>query len=259
MNSNPDTSRGPFAESETTLYEQGFQSDAPGHQDGQAISVGVLQATSQVSFEDDMGKLPLETRRALVQLLSGPLIDGRRHPKAWDVVLRDELALRSFLHELFLELVLDRDQQVAFLRQVSSTEVDIPILLRRNALSFIETALLLFLRQRLTQADTQGERAVLDLQEMLEHLKAFERSDNVDQARFSKQCDAAVEKAKKLGLVRKLANTEERFEVSPALKLLFPAEEIEMLRRAYEGALEGQNTGGATTEDLQDDDEGADK
>ncbi len=258
MNSNPDISHGLPVNSENTLYEQGIQSEAHAYQNDHAVSMNTLQTTSQVSFEDDMGKLPLETRRALVQLLSGPLIDGRRHPKAWDVVLRDELALRSFLHELFLDLVLDRDQQVAFLRQVSSTEADIPILLRRNTLSFVETALLLFLRQRLTQADTQGERAVLDLQEMLEHLKAFERSDNVDQARFSKQCDAAVEKAKKLGLVRKLANTQERFEVSPALKLLFPAEEIEMLTRAYEGALNGQNAMEAGAGTSQDDNEEAD-
>lgn len=196
-------------------------------------SVAALQATRQQTFENDSGILPLDTRRTLVQLLTGPLIDGRRHTKAWEVVLRDEQVLRSRLHEIFLELVLDRDQQVAFLRQVSREDVDIPILLRRNTLSFIETALLLFLRLRLTQAEAQGERAVVDLQAMLEYLKTFERSDNVDQSRFSKQCDAAVEKAKKLGLLRKLANSDERFEVSPALKLLFPAEEIEQLTQAY--------------------------
>jgi hypothetical protein len=258
MNSNPDTFHGSSNVSEGILDAQDTHLDATGHSDGEAASVDALQVAARVSFAGDMGKLPLETRRVLVQLLAGPLIDGRRHPKAWDVVLRDEVALRSFLHELFLDLVLDRDQQVTFLRQVSSTEVDIPILLRRNTLSFIETALLLFLRQRLTQADTQGERAVLDLQEMLEHLKAFERSDNVDQARFSKQCDAAVEKAKKLGLVRKLANSQERLEVSPALKLLFPAEEIEMLTRAYAGALDGKASDVEAVDDARDEDEGAD-
>ena len=199
-------------------------------------SVPALQATREKIFEGDSGTLPLDTRRTLVQLLTGPLIDGRRHTKAWEVVLRDEQVLRSRLHELFLELVLDRDQHVAFLRQISQEDVDIPILLRRNTLSFIETALLLFLRLRLTQAETQGERAVVDLQAMLEYLKTFERSDNVDQSRFSKHCDAAVEKAKKLGLLRKLANSDERFEVSPALKLLFPAEEIEQLTKAYAAA-----------------------
>lgn len=257
MNSNSNFSDGLVTESEPSSWQSSFASPTETSQDSLAASVGALQAAEQLSFEDDKGKLPLETRRVLVQLITGPLIDGRRHSKAWDTVLRDEAALRSSLHDLFLDLVLDRDQQVAFLRQVSSTEVDVPILLRRNTLSFIETTLLLFLRQRLTQADTQGERAVLDLQEMLEHLKAFERSDNVDQARFSKQCDAAVEKAKKLGLVRKLANSQERFEVSPALKLLFPAEEIELLTRTYEAALRAKDTG-IDDDDAQDEEEGVD-
>lgn len=224
--------------------------------DSSDASVAALQTTRQQTFEGDSGVLPLDTRRTLVQLLTGPLIDGRRHSKSWEVVLRDEQVLRSRLHELFLELVLDRDQQVAFLRQVSREDVDIPILLRRNTLSFIETALLLFLRLRLTQADAQGERAALDLQEMLEYLKTFERNDNVDQSRFAKQCDAAVEKAKKLGLLRKLANSEERFEVSPALKLLFPAEEIEQLIKAYAAAAGRPNTPdtGAGSDGAVDDD-----
>lgn len=196
-------------------------------------SLFALQATRGETFEGDTGTLPLDTRRVMVQLLGGPLVDGRRQAKVWEVLVRDEKVLRSRLHELFLELVVDREQQVAFLRQVVRDSVDIPILLRRNTLSFIETALLLFLRLRLTQADSQGERAVLDTQEMMEHLKAFERSDNVDQIRFTRQCEAALEKAKKLGLLRKLANSGERMEVSPALKLLFPAEEVEQLVKVY--------------------------
>lgn len=202
--------------------------------DSTSESMQVLQESQQVGFEGDTGKLPQETRRALVQLLAGPVVDGQRHPRTWSVLVRDEAVLRSRLHDLYLELVLDRDQQVAFLRQVVSDQLDVPILLRRNTLSFIETALLLFLRLRLTESDSQGERAVLSLPEMLEHLKVYERSDNVDQARFNRQCESAVEKAKKLGLLRKLAGSNERMEVSPALKLIFSVEEIQRLTLAYD-------------------------
>jgi len=217
-------------------------------------STQALQA-GQAGFEGDDGTLPHETRRALVQLLAGPVVDGQRHPKVWDLVVRDEQVLRSRLHDLYLELVLDRDHQVAFLRQVVSDQVDVPILLRRNTLTFIETALLLFLRLRLTESDSQGERAVLSPQEMLEHLKVYERSDNVDQARFTRQCESAVEKAKKLGLLRKLGGSNERMEVSPALKLIFPAEEIAKLTQAYELASKQQGValeGGATDDDGED-------
>lgn len=233
-------------------------SSEPLDEGGDAVvhSIQALQESQQTRFEGDTGQLPLETRRALVQLLAGPVVDGQRHTKSWEVVLRDEAVLRSRLHDLFLDLVLDRDHQVAFLRQVVSDEVDVPILLRRNTLTFIETALLLFLRLRLTEADSQGERAVLSPQEMLEHLKVYERSDNVDQARFGRQCEAAVEKAKKLGLLRKLAGSNERMEVSPALKLLFPAEEIERLTAAYEASSKQEGValeGGSADEELEDD------
>lgn len=184
-------------------------------------------------FEGDTGTLPVPARRVLVRLLQGPSLDARRHEKLWNLLKRHELILRSRLHDLFLELVLDDQSRVAFTRQVTSEEVDIPILLRRQSLSFIESVLLLFLRQKLTYSDAQAERAVVDRIEMQEYLKAYERSGNVDISRFSRQIDGAIEKAKKLGVLLRLPASEERYEVSASLRLLFPVEEIEALTATY--------------------------
>ena len=118
------------------------------------------------TFAGDTGQLPLETRRVLVQLLLGPSIDAMRQRHLWPVLLRDEAVLRSRLHDLFLELVVDTDQQVAFTRQVVAEDIDAPVLLRKAHLTFLETALVLFLRQRLTQADAAGERAVVSYEDM---------------------------------------------------------------------------------------------
>jgi hypothetical protein len=186
-------------------------------------------------FADDTGSLPGDVRRVIVQLLLGPAVDARRQTKLWPVLLQNEAIVRSRLHDLFLELVLDRDVEVAFTRQVVSPEVDIPILLRKHSLTFLESVLLIFLRSRLTQANAQGERAVLSFDEMKEHLATFEPSRNTDHARFGKQVEGAVEKAKKLSLLQKIRGSEDRYEVSPTLKLLFPAEVIQELSRIYEG------------------------
>lgn len=185
------------------------------------------------AFAGDTGELALETRRALVQLLLGPSVDGHRQLKLWLVLLRDEAILRSRLHDLFLDLVVDREQKIAFTRQVVADNIDAPVLLRRASLTFLESALVLFLRQRLTHADAQGERAVVSKTEVLEHLRVFEQDKNVDHARFERQIENAVEKAKKLGLLHKLRGGDERFEISPTLKLLFPAEEIQALVQSY--------------------------
>lgn len=200
---------------------------------GEASSVDDLEPTGSELFPGDRGTLSVETRRTLVQLLQGPSVDGRRQSKLWQVVLRDEAALRQHLHNLFLELVVDYDQTVAFTRQANTEELDAPILLRRASLTFLQSALVLFIRQRLTQADAQGERAVVSKAEMFEHLKVYERDRNVNHARFDKQMDNAVEKAKELNLLHKIRGGEERFEVSPTLKLLFSAEDIEALAGTY--------------------------
>jgi hypothetical protein len=146
------------------------------------------------TFAGDTGQLPLETRRVLVQLLLGPSIDATRQRLLWPVLLRDEAVLRSRLHDLFLELVVDADQQVAFTRQVVAEDIDAPVLLRKAHLTFLETALVLFLRQRLTQADAAGERAVVSYEDMQAHLGVFERGANPDQARFGRQVVARSKK-----------------------------------------------------------------
>lgn len=230
----------------------GFQSESPHEHE-------VLCASNESSdlengvFPGDLGHIPHETRRVLVQLLLGPAVDGRRQGNLWAVLLRDEEVLRERLHELFLDLVVDYEQKVAFTRQVAADGIEIPVLLRRTNLTFLESVLLLFLRQRLTQAETQLERAVVSWKDIVEHLSVYERSGNVDHARFDKQCHGAIEKVKKLNLIQKIRGTEDRFEVSPTLKLLFPAEEIQALTRTYQALThEHHLTHSGETDDVTD-------
>jgi hypothetical protein len=195
-------------------------------------------------FAGDSGALRLETRRVIVQLLLGPSLDARRQTRLWPVLVRDEAVVRSRLNELFLELVIDREQEVAFTRQIASAELEMPVLLRRTPLTLLDSALLLFLRQRLTEAQAQQERAVVSAQEMTEHLAVFQRDASTDHARFARQVQHAVDNASKYSLLRKLRNADDRFEISPTLKLLFSAEEIVALLASYRAeALRGGAVG----------------
>ncbi|HLO65260.1 MAG TPA: DUF4194 domain-containing protein [Azonexus sp.] len=211
----------------------GVQAEPP-HEPEVSCTSTDTSSSDTCAFPGDLGRIPHETRRVLVQLLLGPAVDGRRQGNLWAVLLRDEAVVRERLHELFLELVIDYEQKVAFTRQVAADDIEIPVLLRRAHLTFLESVLLLFLRQRLTQAQTQLERAVVSWQDMVEHLSVYERSGNVDHARFDKQRHGAIEKVKKLNLIQRIRGAEDRFEVSPTLKLLFPAEEIQALTRTYQ-------------------------
>ncbi|RKP43365.1 DUF4194 domain-containing protein [Trinickia fusca] len=183
-------------------------------------------------FEGDTSTLPYDVRRAYALLLRGPSID-ERHSKLWPVLIDHEAALRKLLHSAFLDLVIDRDQKVAFSRPVHAPDLDVPQLLREVRLTFLDSALVLFLRMRLTLAEAAGERATVSRSDMAEHLKAYEASDNVDQARFGKQIVGAIDKAKKYNFLRLIRNSGDRFEVSPTLKLVFSHEQVSELLRTY--------------------------
>jgi len=184
-------------------------------------------------FTGDSGQLPLDTRRALVQLLTGPSIDERRHSKLWPVLLRDQNVIRKYLSELFLELVIDNDLQVAFTRQADTGELEIPKLLRRSQLTFIDSILLLYLRQQLARAQTHDDRAAVSKEEIVEHLAMYDKTGNTDKAGFDKRIHASIEKMKKHYILQKIRSSDDRFEVSPALKLLFSAEEVIALTKLY--------------------------
>jgi hypothetical protein len=204
-------------------------------------------------FANDTGEMPLDSRRVLAQLLAGPSLDGRRHSKLWPALIRDEAIIRRRLCELFLELVIDRDFQVAFTRRADVGDLEAPVLLRVAHLTFLDSVLLLFLRQRLTEADAQGQRAVVSIEEMMEHLSVYERAVNTDRAGFTRRTQSSIEKIKKHSILQKIRSTEDRFEISTTLKLLFSAEEILALTVLYQKMAAGD---AASTPDVDSPDDG---
>ncbi len=190
-------------------------------------------------FNSDRGDLPLDTRRVLVQLLTGPYLDGRRHALLWPVLIRDEAVICRRLSELFLSLVIDRDQQVAFTRQADTGELEVPVLLRRAPLTFIDSVVLLYLRQQLMRAESRNERAVVSLPEIAEYMALYEHSVSTDHAGFVKRLNASIEKIKQHSILQRIRETEDRLEISPTLKLLFSAEEVHALTAIYVGMREG--------------------
>lgn len=195
-------------------------------------------------FPGDTGSLPLDARRVLCQLLAGPSVDAERHRLLWPVLLREEAALRERLSELFLELVLDRDLGVAFLRQADTGELETPTLLRASPLTFIDSVLLLALRQRLAEAEAQGQRAAVEVDELHAQLAIYKPAQGTDEAGFTKKLDAAIEKMKRNNVLQAIRGSEGRYEIAATLKLLFSAEDVQAL-----GAVYRAHAGGAGSAD----------
>ncbi|WP_454084119.1 DUF4194 domain-containing protein [Georgenia sp. Marseille-Q6866] len=194
-------------------------------------------------WDGDTGTLHLASRRALVQLLRGPYLAARRHPQLWSALLGDEQPIRSRLADLFLELVLDTEAEVAFVRNAEPDGVEAPRVVRAAAMTFMDTAMVLHLRQLLLQAGS-GERVIVGADEVADQLQVYRGRDDADPAGFAKRINASWTKLEKYGILQR-TSTEGRVEISPVLRLVFGAEEIAAVQSEFERLLTRHDDDGA--------------
>jgi hypothetical protein len=91
----------------------------------------------------------------------------------------------------------------------------------------------LYLRQQLMRAEARNERAVVSLAEIAEYMALYEHGVSTDHAGFIKRVNASIEKIKQHSILQRIRETEDRLEISPTLKLLFSAEEVQALTAIY--------------------------
>lgn len=187
-----------------------------------------LEGTSVI-----LGSLVDDSRRVLVALLQGPFLDGRKDHARYAQLLRDRSAIEQRLADLFLELVIDDDAQVAFVRQ-SEEDADAPKLLRRlTGMNRLDSVLLLVLRQMLLTQSSRGQRAVVSEREIEQALVAYRRTSSTDEAGFAKEIRASIAKLQRAGLLDEQGDS---YEVSPVLRLMIDPDTAREFIRLYREA-----------------------
>lgn len=186
--------------------------------------------TSLAMFEGDTGRLFPEQRRCLHALLKQRYISAERHPEHWAVLLSDPGVIKSRLNDLFLELHVDRDFQVAFKRQASSETGEIlPSLLRDISHTKEETIVMVFLRQRFFAQRQDGEDVVfVDRQSLLDEVADQRPEHATHRAMDQKRADKAIEALSSAGVLLKSADPD-RFRISPIIEVLLPIERLRAL------------------------------
>ena len=173
----------------------------------------------------DSTVLPEGTRRVLVQLLQGPYVMRERHPRLWPALITDEVTIRQRLSDLFLDLVLDLDGGLAFVRNQSNEDADTPRVIRSTPLTLIDTALVLHLRELLLRAEASTSRVFVGRDEIDDHLAVYRGAGTTDAVTFAKRVNGSVEKLKKSSVL--LTSAEDgRYEISPILAMVFDADEV---------------------------------
>ena len=206
-------------------------------------------------FDGDEGLLPAEVRGTLVRVLASRFVDGVRNPTLWTRVLRHEQVLRSRLHDIYLDLVIDRRRLVAFTQQLELDE-DVPVLLRKEKpLTLAAAVLLLHLRQEYDRGAVEGRDVVVEHGELLDHLEVWKDVDDQNPASFRKRCEAAITAVREKGILVPVSDG--RYRISGVIHALMTAEKVDAMTAAFEelasGAGEAADADHAQHHDGQDD------
>jgi hypothetical protein len=179
-------------------------------------------------FEGDEGRLDEPQRRALVALLRHSYVSARTHADEWRAVLDAEHQLRSRLNDLFLELHVDRDREVAWKRQARSESQrrGFPTLLRDVPYTREETIVLVWLRMRLRADARPGpDQVVVDRSEILAHVAGFRPATATDRTRDEGRVAKAVERLVTARVLLKTSDPD-RFRIASVVEVLLPLERL---------------------------------
>jgi|GEM_PF-240867 len=216
---------------ETPDIDHAFET--PGADDGgQAASIGL---DDHRLWPTDTGVLSYDARRALLQLVRGPLISSDANRELWVALLNNQDALRSRLSDMLLELIVDTDEEIAFVRNAATDENGLVKAVRSQPLTALDTIMVLTLRKELMIGT--HERIFVGKDELFDQLEHFRPIDKMDAAAFRKRLDTSWSRLKDAGLLR-ASDTEDRCEISPVLRLVFGADEVGALAAEYDRLLD---------------------
>ena len=181
---------------------------------------GEVQSTHAL-FDGDAGGLELEERRAMVVLLKNRFITSESNPREWRATVKSRRIIGERLNDLFLELVVNTEREVAYKRPATGGG-EFPTLLHDTAWQREETALLVYLRVRSRSEQSRGEaHARVSYAELAEYLQENRPDSATNRVADDRRTNRAIGSLKTAGI---LVKTDEDgvFKVSPAIEPMLP-------------------------------------
>lgn len=166
----------------------------------------------------------------------------------WIALSRHGGAVRDHFGAIGVEVVVDDAEGYAYLRAADDDEENEPLprLVRRRALTYNVSLLLVLLRKRLLEFEsTTGEgKLVVTRAELLDLLRLF-LAESTNEARVVDQVDVTVRKVVELGFLRPLRGQTDRWELRRVLKAYVDAETMkDFAGKLAEYAGQGATGGG---------------
>jgi hypothetical protein len=184
------------------------------------------------------------TASAIIRLMQG-VVYRDSDEDTWLTLERLGAGVRDHFDTIGVEVVVDEAEGYAYLRSRPGEEGDeaLPRLVRRRALTYNVSLLLVLLRKRLVEFETTGGegRLVLTSDQIVEMLRLFQAESSND-ARVVDQAETTIRKAAELGFLRQLRGQRDQWEVRRILKAYVDAHTLSdfaVKLREYAGAVAG--------------------
>ena len=181
---------------------------------------------------------------ATIRLMQG-VVYRESDEDTWLTLERSGAGVRDHFATIGVDVVVDDAEGYAYLRSRPEEDGDeaLPRLVRRRALTYNVSLLLVLLRKRLVEFETAGGdgRLVLTTDQIVEMLRLFQAGSTND-ARVVDQAETTIKKAVELGFLRQLRGQSDHWELRRILKAYVDAQTLSdfaVKLREYAGAAPG--------------------
>lgn len=181
---------------------------------------------------------------AIIHLMQD-VVYRETHEDTWETLQSRGGAVRDHFETLGIEVVVDDGEGYAYLRTKDTPEGEesLPRLVRRRALSYPVSLLLVLLRKRLVEFETSGGegRLVLSTEQIVDMVRVFQQ-DSTNEARVMDHAATTIRKVADLGFLKSLRGQRDQWEVRRILKAYVDAQTMNDFAarlREYAGEVEG--------------------
>ncbi len=165
---------------------------------------------------------------AIIRLMRG-VVYRESDEDIWATLERSGAGVRDHFTTIGVDVSVDESEGYAYLRSHPEEEGEEPLprLVRRRALTYNVSLLLVLLRKRLLEFEiTGGEgRLVLSTDQIVEMLQLFQ-AESTNEARLVEQADNTIKKAVELGFLRQLRGQTDQWEVRRIIKAYVDAQTL---------------------------------
>jgi hypothetical protein len=170
----------------------------------------------------------------VIELLRGVIYNDDK--EYWENLLKYQVQIGEYLDIIGIDLIISTSEGYAFLRQKQLGEdsvIKVPSLIEKRQLSYPITLLCVLLAEKLYEFDIRGgnesNRLVMDRDEIKEMLSIFFQ-EKANEVKLIDSLDAYINKLIAYGFLRKLHDTDNKYEVKRILKAKVSAVDISSMK-----------------------------